>query len=105
MMENITIKDEKSYFSIEASIPSELDSLTKELISKFILENKGRMIFKYNGYFKYTFNLKTNPIQIGETNVVLECNYGGNHQDIYKFDPDKFTLEGDGTDCVTIKLV
>jgi hypothetical protein len=27
------------------------------------------------------------------------------HQDIYKFDPDKFTLEGDGTDCVTIKLV
>lgn len=52
-------------------------------------------IFNYLGYWKYTFDLISDPIFLEGKAYVLHASYGGNAYHIYKFVPQGATLLGD----------
>lgn len=101
----ITIIDDNSDFNISLDIPGDTNPYTIDLIKDYIIKNKDETIFKYDSYWKYTFDLKTKPFTLNGITFIMTCIYGGLPNDIYKFNPDTCTLHGDNPDCIRIHKI
>lgn len=52
-------------------------------------ERFGKYAVKFSSYYKYTFNFRAEV----EPGVVVTVGYGGNHDDIYRYEVDSETME------------
>lgn len=103
--EVLHVRDEASNFETTVFVPTDLTPYTKTLLCDYIVANKEVALFAYNGYYKYTFDLKSEPFSINGSTFVLECTVGGNADDIYRFTPENTTLAGDLPDNIVLTRI
>nr|QYA18520.1 hypothetical protein KOM_12_251 [Clandestinovirus] len=103
-MDMITVVDGEDY-KLEVNLSRPCSPVTLEAIREYLVSNKHTTMFKYTGYWKYQFSVKTKPIVINGETFVITGFVGGTSDYIYKFSPEESTLfddfnyAGGGSEC------
>lgn len=77
---------------LTVTIPQELAPYTREQLMRYLIDNQDEVIFEFDSYWKYVFQMKSRPTCINGSMLIISGEYGGNAADIYKFDPHACTV-------------
>lgn len=83
---------------------SSTPAVPRDALRDYIERHAASPIFNYLGYWKYTFDLISDPILIDDKQYVLHASYGGNAYHIYKFVPQSATLLGDKLEKLSLHV-